>query len=179
RLVSGAAVGDEWVVRGGAATARRSPERAIEGRQARQIADEARRIAVARGTPQDIEWAIDGDDTLWIVQARPMTALPPDVSWEAPARGAYTRTLRFGEWIPEPVTPLFESWLLSSMEERMHALLREWIGQRAPLPHHVVVNGWYFYSVNWLSGAAMARSAPSMLWHLIRPPHRTAGIIPP
>jgi rifampicin phosphotransferase len=179
RLVSGAAVGDEWVVRGGAATARRSPERAIEGRQARQVADEARRIADARGTPQDIEWAMDADGTLWIVQARPMTALPPDVSWEAPARGAYTRTLRFGEWIPEPVTPLFESWLLASMEERLHALLREWIGQRAPLPHHVVVNGWYFYSINWLSAATMARSFPSMLWHLVRPPHYTAGIIPP
>ncbi len=179
RLVSGVAAGDEWVVRADTATARRSPERAIEGRQARRVAEEAQRIAVARGTPQDIEWAIDADDTVWILQARPMTALPPDVSWDPPARGAYTRTLRFGEWIPEPVTPLFESWLLSAMEERLHALLRELIGQRAPRPHHVIVNGWYFYSINWLSGAAMARSFPSMVWHLIRPPHTTAGIIPP
>ena len=108
-----------------------------------------------------------------------MTALPPEVSWDAPARGTFTRALRFGEWIPEPVTPLFESWLVARMEDRLHALLREWIGQRAPRPHHVVVNGWYFYSINWLSGAAMAQSFPSMLWHLFRPPHRTAGIIPP
>jgi rifampicin phosphotransferase len=179
RLVSGSAVGDEWVVRDGTATVRRRPERAIGHRQVRQVADEARRIAAARGAPQDIEWAIDADGTLWIVQARPMTALPPDVSWDAPARGAYTRTLRFGEWIPEPVTPLFESWLLSAMEERLHTLLREWVGQRAPRPHHVVVNGWYFYSINWLSAAALARSFPSMLWHLVRPPHYTAGIIPP
>ena len=71
---------------------------------------------------------------LWILQARPMTALPPDVSWTPPAPGAFTRQYRFGEWISEPVTPLFESWLLTTMEERMHAFFREQIGQVAPQP---------------------------------------------
>ena len=179
RLVSGAALGDEWVVREGAVTARRRPERAIDRRQAIRVASEARRIAAARGTPQDIEWAIDADGMFWILQARPMTALPPDVSWEAPAPGAYTRQLRFGEWISEPVTPLFESWLLTAMEERLHGLLREWIGQVAPRPYHVVVNGWYFYSINFLSGAAMARSLPTILRQLVRAPRRVAGVIPP
>ena len=47
------------------------------------------------------------------------------------APGAYTRMLRLGEWIGEPVTPLFESWLLTAMEERMHAFYREQIGQIA------------------------------------------------
>ena len=98
------------------------------------------------------------------------------ISWDAPARGAYTRQLRFGEWIYEPVTPLFESWLLSTMEERLHERLREWTGQRAPLPHHVVVNGWYFYSINWLTNPA---SLPGMLWHLVRSPRRVAGMFPP
>ncbi len=104
RLVSGAAFGDEWVVRDDVATPRRQPEHAIDRRQAILVAGEAGRIASARGTPQDIEWAIDADGTLWILQARPMTALPPDVSWDAPAPGGYTRMLRFGEWSGEPVT---------------------------------------------------------------------------
>ena len=43
-----------------------------------------------------------------------MTRRQSEVSWNAPAPGAYTRQLRFGEWISEPVTPLFESWLLTS-----------------------------------------------------------------
>ena len=86
--MSGAALGDEWVVRDAAATARRQPEHAIDNRQAVQIASGARRIAVARGTPQDVEWAIDAVGTLWILQARPMTSVPPDASWAAPALSA-------------------------------------------------------------------------------------------
>jgi phosphohistidine swiveling domain-containing protein len=179
RLVSGTAIGDEWVVAGRAATVRRQPERAIDRRQAEDIAAVARRIEADRRTPQDVEWAIDAEGALWIVQARPMTALPPDVSWDAPAPGAFSRALRFGEWIPEPVTPLFESWLLSTMEESLHAQLRAWIGQRAPRPHHVIVNGWYFYSLNWLSAGSLARSLPDILGHLIRTPRRVAGVIPP
>jgi phosphohistidine swiveling domain-containing protein len=178
RLVSGAAIGDEWVVRDDAATPRRQPELAIDRAQAMHIAGEARRIAAARGTPQDIEWAIDAQGTLWIVQARPMTALPPDVSWDPPAPGFFTRTYRFGEWISEPVTPLFESWLLTAMEERTHAFYREELGQRIPRPYHVLVNGWYFYSMNWSTPAAFARNMPGMLLHLVRSPRKVAGIMP-
>ena len=178
RLVAGEAVGDEWVVVDGKATARRRPEEAIGPAQAVQVATEARRVAAVRGAPQDVEWAIDGGGTLWILQARPMTALPPDVSWTPPAGGAFTRQLRLGEWIGEPVTPLFESWLLSAMEERMHAWFFEEIGQRAPRPLHVVVNGWYFYSLNWFGPKALISNLPRMLWHLARHPRRLAGINP-
>jgi pyruvate,water dikinase len=178
RLVSGAAHGDEWTVIDGRATPRRQPEHAVDRRQVEAVATEARRIAAARGAPQDIEWAIDADGTLWILQARPMTALPPDVSWEPPVPGAFTRQLRFGEWISEPVTPLFESWLLTAMEERTHADYLRMIGQRIPRPYHVVVNGWYFYSLNWATPAAFARNLPNMLWHLIRFPRHVAGINP-
>jgi phosphohistidine swiveling domain-containing protein len=108
-----------------------------------------------------------------------VTALPPEVTWVAPAPGAYTRQLRFGEWISEPVTPLFESWLLSRMEVRLHDQLQAWTGQGAPRPHHVIVNGWYFYSINWLSLGASIRNAPSLLWHIIRQPRRVAAMIPP
>ncbi len=178
RLVSGAAAGDEWVVRERQATARRQPESAIEARQALEIASEARRIAEARGMPQDIEWAIDGAGVLWLLQARPMTALPLEVSWTPPAPGTFTRQFRLGEWIGEPVTPLFESWLLTVMEAGMHAWFVEQIGQRAPAPLHVVVNGWYFYSLNWASPAAMIGNLPRMLGHLVRHPRRLAGVMP-
>ncbi len=178
RLVSGAAVGDEWAVIAGRATARRQPERAIGGGQAEAVAAEARRIAAARGGAQDVEWALDAGGALWILQARPMTALPPEVSWDPPVPGAYSRGLRYGEWISGPVTPLFESWLLTAMEERTHADYLRMIGQRVPRPYHVVINGWYFYTLNWATPAAFARNLPNMLWHLVRFPRRLAGINP-
>jgi phosphohistidine swiveling domain-containing protein len=76
------------------------------------------------------------------------------------------------------VTPLFESWLLTAMEDRFHGLLLKYLGLRAPRPLHVVVNGWYFYSLNWFSPLSLARSLPSMLAHFIRNPRRNAGINP-
>jgi len=178
RLVSGTATGDEWLVRDGKATARRRLESAIDARQATAVASQARRVDEARGAPQDIEWAIDRDGALWILQARPITALPADVSWDPPSPGAFTRQYRLGEWIGGPVTPLFESWLLTMMEERMHAFFYEQLGQRAPRPLHVVVNGWYFYSMNWAAPGAMLRNLPRMVWHLARHPRRVAGINP-
>ncbi len=179
RLVSGEAFGDEWAVTNGRATPLRQPEHAIDRQQALAVAAEARRIAAMRGAPQDIEWALDVVGGLWILQARPMTALPAEVAWQSPAPGAYNRSLRFGEWISAPVTPLFESWLLSTMEDVLHAQLLEFLGQRAPRPHHVVVNGWYFYSLNWFSPRSLARSLPGLLSHLVRHPKRLAGIAPP
>lgn len=179
RLVSGASTGDEWVIGRGKPVARRRPERAIDAGLASRVAAAARRIAAERGMPQDVEWAIDQSDRVWILQARPMTALPPEASWSSPARGAFTRQLRFGEWIGEPVTPLFESWLLPLLESGLHGTLHRWTGQAAPEPHHVIVNGWYFYSLNWLSPSASIRYAPSLLRHAIREPRRVAGMFPP
>jgi pyruvate,water dikinase len=177
-LVNGEVPGDEWRILNGRASPTRRVEGAIDGRVALAVASVARRIAELRGAPQDIEWALGGGGSIWIVQARPMTALPPDVSWEPPSPGAFSRSYRFGEWIAEPVTPLFESWLLSTMEERLHAVIRAAIGQVAPRPYHVVVNGWYFYSLNWASTRAMARNFPRLLLRIIRSPRHVAGLLP-
>lgn len=178
RLVSGEAAGDEWAVVNRTASPRRTVESAIDAGQAVEVARRARDIADARGTPQDVEWAIDADGLLWILQARPMTALPADVSWVPPVSGAFSRHYRIGEWLGEPVTPLFESWLLSAMEEGMHAFFDAELGQRVPRPFHVVVNGWYFYSMNWATPGAMLRNLPRMLGHLVRDPRVVAGINP-
>ena len=112
------------------------------------------------------------------LHAEATTTVPADVSWESPAPGAFTRQLRFGEWISEPVTPLFESWLLTAMEERTHADYRRLLGHHVRRPYHVLVNGWYFYTLNWATPGAFARDVPNMLWHLIRTPRVVAGINP-
>lgn len=159
RLLAGQVPGDEWEIGQRRARRVRSPEGVLSRRLAIRVAKVAADIEREFEVPQDIEWAWDGE-RLWIVQARPITGLPDDLSWEPPAPGIYQRSLRFGEWIPEPVTPLFESWLLPRMERRLHDHLTELIGQVAPEPLHVIVNGWYYYSLNWLPvpGVAFTRN---------------------
>lgn len=179
RLVSGHAAGDEWRVTAAGATRRGAGDAPIDAVIARAVADLARRVEQARGAPQDIEWAL-ADGILQLLQARPMTALPDAVRWEAPS-GAFARNFRLGEWIGEPVTPLFESWLLTTMEETMHDDYARLVGQPAPRPLHTVVNGWYYYSLNFLpaTGAAVARMLPGLLVRLVRAPRRIAPVFPP
>ena len=70
------------------------------------------------GVPQDIEWALAGDD-LSLLQSRPITNLPPqpiEVSWELPADldPAVDVLMRrqILENVPGPVSPLFEDLYL-------------------------------------------------------------------
>ena len=43
----------------------------------------------------------------------------------------------------------------------------------------MIVNGWYFYSINWLNVATTIRNSPSYLRKILTEPRRVAGIIPP
>ncbi len=163
RLVSGQATSDEWIVRDQEAVCRAAREGAIDAAQALAVAALARRVeAHFGGTPQDIEWALVGDD-LFLLQARPITALPEPVIWKASLPGAWARHIRLGEWLGDPVTPLFESWGLSRVEERFGANQRQLAGVPAPQPMHMLVNGWYFCSLSFLPS-----SPASMLWRLLR-----------
>jgi pyruvate,water dikinase len=68
------------------------------------------------------------------------------VSWAAPLPGGWLRCIRLGEWLPEPVTPLFETWLLHEMEEAFRRCQLADGGFLPPAPLHVLVHGWYFHS---------------------------------
>jgi len=138
RLVSGEANAEEWVVRGDDAHPRSDPK-LLDAARARRVAELARHVEQRFGVPQDVEWAMVGGE-LYLLQARPMTALPEPVSWQV-TRGAWVRNFRFGEWLGAPVTPLFESWALDRMEPRLRP--------RVPGKLHIVLNGWYFYSMDW------------------------------
>jgi phosphohistidine swiveling domain-containing protein len=181
RLVSGAAVPDEWEVKAGTATARRTTEGAIDATVAVRVAELARRVEAALGGPQDIEWAAVGGD-LFLLQARPMTALPDAVSWDPRVPGVWLRSIRLGEWLGDPVTPLFEASLLSRIERRFNGTMGGILGMTPPEPQHVVVNGWYFYGFNFLpSGRAdMLRFVfLHALPRFIRRPRLVARAFPP
>jgi rifampicin phosphotransferase len=158
RLVGGEAVGDEWSVRGRDIVAHRIVEEALSSEQAAAVARLARRVEKVLDAPQDIEWAMEADgDSGWrvlLLQARPMTALPPEVSWEPPGPGLWWRNFRLGEWLPEPMTPLFADWLLPLIEDGYLDGMLDSIGAAIPF-RYATVNGWYFN--------AMPRPAPHLI----------------
>jgi phosphohistidine swiveling domain-containing protein len=156
RLVSGKAVGDEWVVRGEDATLRRENEGAITRRQALEVAALARCVQAHLGPPQDVEWAISTDE-LYLLQARPMTALPDAVAWEPPWPGYWMRNFRLGEWLPEAMTPLFADWLLVLIEDGYLGGLRFAAGAAVPFGY-AQVNGWYYTALPKVSPGLLARA---------------------
>jgi pyruvate,water dikinase len=74
-LVSGLATGSRYELdpRGRVVTAALGDGAALSHRRLRKLARVSNAAARTFGTPQDIEWAIDTDDTLWLLQSRPVT----------------------------------------------------------------------------------------------------------
>jgi rifampicin phosphotransferase len=149
RLVGGEAIGDQWVIHHGQASCTRATEQALTADQALAVADLARRVEQHYGAPQDLEWATTGD-RLWLLQARPMTALPEPVDWTPPAPGYWMRNFRLGEWLPEPMTPLFADWLLERLEHGYLQATRQHTGAALVFPH-AAINGWYYTATPRLS----------------------------
>jgi rifampicin phosphotransferase len=180
RLISGELVPDEWAVRDRQATARRTTVGAVDAPLALAIAKLARRLEAHEGVPLDVEWAAAGGQ-LFVLQARPMTALPDEMSWQPGAPGLWMRNFRLGEWLAGPVTPLFESWLLTRIEGRFQENVYRLVGLTVPQPLHVIVNGWYFYGFNLPSTprAMLAALVRHVLPRLLRNPRHVAMAIPP
>ncbi|MEV1147431.1 PEP/pyruvate-binding domain-containing protein, partial [Micromonospora sp. NPDC049799] len=77
------------------------------------------RIQRHAGGPQDIEWAIDEQDTLWVLQSRPITTLfPLPPATDKPQPRVY---LEFGhvQGMLQPVTPMG----MSTLRELIAAML--------------------------------------------------------
>jgi pyruvate,water dikinase len=161
-LVSGQSTGEEWTVTADATALTRpeaSDDPVLTTTQAAAVASLARQVADRYGQPQDVEWAIDHAGRLWLLQARPMTALPPPTSWTPPGPGLWMRNFRLGEWLPEAVTPLFETWLLPLIEDGYLDGVRASVGVRVPF-RYALVNGWYYNATPQPSPALLGR----VLW---------------
>jgi rifampicin phosphotransferase len=107
-VVSGAVVPDHYVAD---PRTRHVTERAIQGQRpvltdalVRELAEVGTRIETALGGPQDIEFAIDGHDQVWIVQSRPITTLYP-LPTQAEADRVYF-SISVAQGYFDPVTPM-------------------------------------------------------------------------
>jgi len=144
-LAAGQASGEDWQVTGQTATCRHGSGEVLRASEALSVASLLRQVEQLLGGPLDMEWAT-ADGTIWVLQARPMTVVQPEVSWTAPLPGGWFRGIRLGEWLPEPVTPLCDDWLLARVENRLRYHQAVQGGVRAPAPLHVLVEGWYYHS---------------------------------
>src|SRR6185369_11140059 len=103
-------------------------------------------VTMRFGVPQDIEWVIEGG-RISLVQARPITALPDRVDWKPPRKNMYlVRNFRWGEWLSDPVSPLFATWFLPRASAVLDAATTEFFGMHRPPPTYAVVNGWYYFA---------------------------------
>ena len=131
--------------------------------QARQIAALVRRIAEAEGAPQDVEWATDADG-LWLLQARPMTALPPEASWLSPIPGGkWIKDMQAAEWATEPLSPLGATTTFEAM-----AVARERYRGWPPIPKsfepgHILINGWLYMRLGGPMRTFIANLAASLV----------------
>jgi pyruvate,water dikinase len=135
---------------------------ALSERDVRQLGELAVRVeSELGGVPQDVEWAV-AEGHPWLLQARPMTGLPPapleDVRWEPPIPGTKWVRRQVAENMPEPLSPLFEElYLKEGMELAMDKAL-EMTGEGdlvvdTGLPWYTTVNGYAYLNgsstINW------------------------------
>jgi rifampicin phosphotransferase len=151
----------------------RRREQSLSEQQLRELGELAIRVeGVFGGVPQDIEWGLT-DGHFWLLQARPMTGLPPaplkGVRWEPPIPGTKWIRRQVAENMPEPLSPLFEElYLKEGMELAMDKAL-ELTGESdlvvdTGLPWYTTVNGYAYLcassTINW---GGLARSLPALL----------------
>lgn len=122
RLVGGEATPDEWTVRDdGRVDCVHAPERAVDGDAVRAVAELAREAERVLGAPQDVEWAI-ADGIVWLLQSRPITALPVPPRLDIPTDGFWTKD---DVHYPAPLTPFGASIYLPTLEFGMLAMIEE------------------------------------------------------
>jgi phosphohistidine swiveling domain-containing protein len=170
RLVSGEASPDEWIISGDTPTCRRNHEQAIDGDAALEIARLASRVEDSFGVPVDIEWAV-ADGRPYLLQARPITALPAHVRGEAEdvpdsveLPGFWRRDT--SHWA-RPHSPMNRSVVLEPANAGLRrafdefGLLLETIEFRA-------IDGWNHTRLVPLGGKDRPAPPPWLFWLLVR-----------
>lgn len=105
-VVDGTVIPDHYVL-----PAHEPPDGCLSAGRLRDLHAAGGRIQAHFGSPQDIEWAVDTDGTLWFLQSRPVTTLfpqPPDTGRPLPR--VYLNIGPF-QGMHRPFTPMGVSFL--------------------------------------------------------------------
>ncbi|HEY9724424.1 MAG TPA: PEP/pyruvate-binding domain-containing protein [Oscillatoriaceae cyanobacterium] len=124
---------------------KRQRKHALTTAELRQLVDIGLELETHFGAPQDIEWAI-AQGKLYLLQARPITALPPappSGAWTSPIPGARWERRNFAEQFPGPLSPLGASLVLGAVGEVLPRLARE-AGLKVGTPALTTINGYAY-----------------------------------
>ncbi|QFY11106.1 pyruvate, water dikinase [Nonomuraea phyllanthi] len=152
-IVEGTVVPDHYVL------GHRSPdvpdgEGCLSRAQLEELRAAGLRLQEHFGTPQDVEWAIDADGTLWLLQSRPVTTLFP-----APPRTQDTRLyLELGhiQGMLRPATPMGVS-LLKLAAGQWFKVAGARVDPRDPMPRLVTIGGRLYFDLTDFMRSASVR----------------------
>lgn len=115
------------------------------------------------GMPMDVEWALSAGD-LAILQARPITALPPAAEaedeviltdeWKLPDSAYMAMRNNIVELMADPLSPLFATMGLQAINTSMTRLLAEFFGRPGMVPENLIitVNHYAYYNGSFSAG---------------------------
>ena len=136
---------------------------ALEPAQAVELARLGVKIEQLYGQAMDIEWAMC-DGRIFIVQARPVTALPESraaLEWKVPrAGGRYFRS-SVAELLPEPLSPLFTTLALPLWNEATQKMMAQAMGLQSGSVALLTIHEYAYYEM-----ALTARQAARLLFTL-------------
>ena len=134
----------------------RSGKVCLDEKSAVRLAKLAHKVETLFGAPQDIEWAIR-DGRMYLLQSRPITALPAAQTWED--RQVWTNA-NTGEVLPDVITPLTWSFVQILVEAILKAMMG-WVGvDFVKLPMVGLIGGRVYFNVN--TTASVIRLLPGM-----------------
>jgi rifampicin phosphotransferase len=141
----------------------------LSNAQAAELAAYGTRIENHYGAPQDIEWA-RADGKFWILQARPITALPEveapvPTDWTGLEPHAMYIRASIVEQLPDPLSPLFADMIGGAVTRSLQSLFREFLQEDVIRESDVglpTVNGYAYYRYSRSGmGRLMWKSAPA------------------
>ena len=116
----------------------------LEDKQVKKLAKFAKRVEDGFGCPQDIEWAIC-NRRIFFLQSRPITALPPEKSWEDRQIWCCTPAK---EVLPDVVTPVSFSVIDTLLGDFIDPVFRQLCMDRGKQPLYGLVAGRIYFNAN-------------------------------
>ena len=156
RLVDGTVTPDQWFVgRDDAIISRDVSHQALTDGEVSAVAALTATVRDALGHPVDIEWAIDTEGRLVLLQARPITALPtpPVQDWGS---GVWSKDVAH---YPQQMTPFGASTFTASMQPTITGMATDW-GMILKRYTEVVVGGEVYAQVVPLGPEPTGKPSP-------------------